>query len=129
MNTGHEGGLTTVHANDPASALVRLMTLAKQGDPTLSEDTIRSKIAAALDLVVQVQRMSDGTRRITSIEAIGGNVDGHIQHEQLFYFERNDDGGIHRCCHLQPPRIRQLINDAGYVYDPAWFLEDQGELS
>ncbi len=128
MNTGHEGSLTTIHANDPSSALVRLMTLAKQGDPTLSEDTVRAKIAAAIDLVVQIQRMSDGSRRITSIEAIGNDIDGHIQHEPLFYFDHSDDGAAHRCCHMQPSQIRQRINDAGYVYDPTWFLDSEGEL-
>lgn len=128
MNTGHEGSLTTIHANDPSSALVRLMTLAKQGDPTLSEDTVRAKIAAAIDLVVQVQRLGDGTRRITSIEAIGNDIDGHIQHEPLFYFDRGDDSETHRCCHMQPSQIRQRINEAGYVYDPTWFLDAQGEL-
>ena len=125
MNTGHEGSLTTIHANDPASALTRLVTLVKQGDPTLSEDTVRSKIAAALDLVVQVQRLSDGSRRITSIEAIGDNIDGHIQHEQLFYFDKSspDAAPAHRSCRVQPGQVRQRICEAGYVYEPGWFID------
>ena len=126
MNTGHEGSLTTIHANDPVSALTRLVTLVKQGDPTLSEDTVRSKIAAALDLVVQVQRLSDGSRRITSIEAIGDNIDGHIQHEQLFYFDKScpDAAPAHRSCRVQPGQVRQRICEAGYVYEPGWFIDE-----
>lgn len=127
MNTGHEGSLTTIHANDPVSALTRLVTLVKQGDPTLSEDTVRSKIAAALDLVVQVQRLSDGSRRITSIECIGDNIDGHIQHEQLFFYDKGElddnDATRHRSCQVQPGSIRQRICEAGYVYEPGWFID------
>lgn len=131
MNTGHEGSLTTIHANDPASALTRLMTLVKQGDSTLSEDTIRSKIANALDLVVQVQRLSDGSRRITSIEAIGNHIDGHVQHEQLFLYDKA--GGIegtaaHKSCRVQPSQIKQKIINAGYVYEPLWFIENSEAL-
>lgn len=124
MNTGHEGSLTTIHANDPQSALTRLVTLVKQGDPTLSEETIRSKIASALDLVVQVQRLSDGSRRITSIEAIGSHVDGVIQHEQLFHYQRDaeDTPKSHRSCESQPAALRKRIQEAGYVYESSWFV-------
>lgn len=124
MNTGHEGSMTTIHANDPQSALTRLITLVKQGDPTLSEDTIRSKIAAAIDLVVQVQRLSDGSRRITSIESIGSCIDGVIQHEQLFQYQRDaqDSPASHRSCESQPASIRKHIQEAGYVYEPSWFM-------
>ncbi len=127
MNTGHEGSMTTIHANDPTSALTRLMTLAKQGDSTLSEDTVKAKIAAAIDIVVQIQRSSDGTRRITSIEAIGDYVDGHVQHEQLFYFDKaggDEDEAAHKSNHLQPSQVREKIGNAGYVYDPMWFIDD-----
>lgn len=127
MNTGHEGSMTTIHANDPTSALTRLMTLAKQGDSTLSEETVKAKIAAALDIVVQIQRSSDGSRKITSIEAIGDYVDGHIQHEQLFYYDKANGDELeasHKSNHLQPPQVREKIANAGYVYDPMWFIDD-----
>ena len=124
MNTGHEGSITTIHANDPQSALTRLVTLVKQGDPTLSEDTIRSKIASAIDLVVQVQRLSDGSRRIISIESIGVYIDGVIQHEQLFQYQRDaeDSPDSHRSCESQPANIRKHIQEAGYIYEPSWFM-------
>lgn len=124
MNTGHEGSMTTIHANDPQSALTRLVTLVKQGDPTLSEDTIRSKIASAIDLVVQVQRLSDGSRRIISIESIGVYIDGVIQHEQLFQYQRDaeDSPDSHRSCESQPANIRKHIQEAGYIYEPSWFM-------
>ena len=130
MNTGHDGSMSTIHANDPIAALNRLVTLAKQGDPTISEETIRAKIASALDMVVQTQRLPDGSRRIVSVEAIGDYVDGHIQHEQLFSFERersSGSSGAHVSCRCQPARIRRKINDAGLPYKVDWFFPEQRE--
>lgn len=130
MNTGHEGSMTTIHANDPVSALTRLVTLVKQGDATLSEDTIKQKIASALDLVIQVNRLSDGRRVITAIETIGGFVDGNIQHDRIFEFEQTGVDahtkevlGRHRKCNSQPAAIRDKIQAAGFAYDLNWFID------
>lgn len=128
MNTGHEGSMTTIHANDPVAALTRLATLVMQGDSSLSEDTVKTKIAQALDIVVQIERLSDGSRKVTKVEAINGFVDGMIQHDPLFEFKREgiDENdrivGRHRAFGSQPGAIRKKITAAGYEYDPQWFL-------
>ena len=128
MNTGHEGSMTTIHANDPVSALTRLVTLVKQGDDGLSENTIKQKVADALDLVVQVQRLSDGTRKCTSIQAIGGYSDGLIHHDELWSFKRTgkDQNGYftgnHQPSGIQPASIRKKIENAGLKYDINWLI-------
>lgn len=126
MSTGHDGSLTTVHANDPVSALTRLVTLVKQGDATLSEDTVRVKIAEAVDMVVQVSRLADGSRKIVAIEEIGGYVDGHIQHNRVFEWDRGGAGEHAPCC-IQPQAIRKKMEAAQVAYDPNWFLLKEGE--
>ena len=70
MNTGHEGSLTTVHANSPIDALSRLETLATMSDVTLPVDTIRDQINGAIDIIVQLERDSQGMRRVNAIEAV-----------------------------------------------------------
>lgn len=129
MNTGHDGSLTTIHANDTVAALTRLTTLVKQGDDGLSEETIKAKIADALDLVVQVERMSDGTRRVVQIMSVGGYSDGTIQHDPIWEFERlgtDDSGkvlGYHRSCGVQPTAIKKKIEEAGIEYSLDWIKE------
>ena len=130
MNTGHEGSMTTIHANDPIAALRRLVTLVKQGDATLSEDIIKEKISDAIDCVVQVKRLPDGSRVITQIEAVGGYVDGVIQHDTLFEYRFGPDAGSrsagrHRPLGVQPADLRRKIVEAGFQYDPEWFLDEE----
>src|SRR6202789_1383774 len=72
MNTGHDGSITTVHANNPRDAISRIETMAMMGSVSLPEKAIRAQIASAVDLIVQVSRMSDGTRRVTHISEITG---------------------------------------------------------
>ena len=72
MNTGHDGSLTTIHANTPRDALARLETMIQMTGMRLSDRAMRQQIASALDLVLQVARMSDGSRRVTSISEITG---------------------------------------------------------
>ena len=128
MNTGHEGSMTTIHANDPVSALRRLITLVKQGDATLSEEIIKEKIASALDCIVQIRRLPNGSRVITHIESIGDYVDGAIQHDALFLYKFDQDDGTQKGRHtplgFQPAALREKITQAGYEYDPAWFFEE-----
>lgn len=129
MNTGHDGSLTTIHANNAMAALSRLMTLVKQGDSTLSEDTIKAKIADALDLVVQIQRLSDGSRRIVEIQAINGYSDNTIQHMPLYSLVRDgvdpETGAIlghFESCESHPIQIKNKIEAEGYEYKPNWFI-------
>jgi pilus assembly protein CpaF len=88
MNTGHDGSLTTVHSNSPRDALARMETMAMMGEVRLPEKAIRAQIASAVNLVVQVARMSDGTRRITHITELTGAHSDAVSMNDLFLFER-----------------------------------------
>jgi pilus assembly protein CpaF len=88
MNTGHDGSLTTVHANTPRDALSRLETMIQMTGMRLSERAMRQQVASALNLVVQVARMSDGSRRVTSISEITGMEGETITMQEIFMYER-----------------------------------------
>ena len=92
MNTGHDGSLTTIHANTPRDALSRLETMIQMTGMRLSERAMRQQIASAIDLVLQVARLSDGTRRVTSISEITGMEGETITMQELFQFERTGVG-------------------------------------
>jgi pilus assembly protein CpaF len=97
MNTGHDGSLTTIHANSPRDALVRIETMALMANPNLPEKAIRKQIASAVTLVLQVARFSDGTRRLTHIAEITGMEGDVISMQDLFVFERrgvSSDGRV-----------------------------------
>jgi pilus assembly protein CpaF len=88
MNTGHDGSLTTVHANSPRDALGRLETMIAMSALSLPEIATRRQIASALDIVVQVSRMSDGTRKVTSISEITGIEGDIISMQEIFAFRK-----------------------------------------
>jgi pilus assembly protein CpaF len=88
MNTGHDGSLTTIHANTPRDALSRIETMIQMTGMRLSEKAMRSQISAAINIVIQVARLSDGTRRITSISEITGMEGDIITMQEIFQFER-----------------------------------------
>jgi pilus assembly protein CpaF len=88
MNTGHDGSLTTIHANTPRDALARLETMIQMTGMRLSERAMRQQVASALDLVLQVARLSDGTRRVTSISEITGMEGDTITMQEIFLYER-----------------------------------------
>jgi pilus assembly protein CpaF len=88
MNTGHDGSLTTIHANTPRDALSRLETMVQMTGMTLSERAMRQQIAAAIDMVLQVARLSDGSRKVTSIAEITGMEGETITMQEIFQFER-----------------------------------------
>ncbi|HEY4014117.1 MAG TPA: ATPase, T2SS/T4P/T4SS family [Polyangiaceae bacterium] len=89
MNTGHEGSLTTTHANSPADAVDRLETLCLMSGVDLPSRAIREQIAKAIDLVVQQTRFGDGTRRVTAIsEVVGLGDEGQVEMRPLFEFTR-----------------------------------------
>ena len=89
MNTGHEGSLTTIHANSPRDALSRLENLVLMGKINMPESSIRNQIASAIDLIVQGTRMSDGTRRITSVSEVTGTQGPVISMQEIFSFDRD----------------------------------------
>ena len=85
MNTGHKGCLGTIHANSPPDAVVRLEALALGGDAKLSEKAVQYQVASAIDVIVQVSRLSDGSRRITHISELNAvNSDGSYVTTELF---------------------------------------------
>jgi pilus assembly protein CpaF len=88
MNTGHDGSLTTIHANSPRDALSRLETMVAMSNISLPETAIRRQIAAALDVVVQMSRMSDGTRKIVSIAEITGMEGDVVTMQDIFAFHK-----------------------------------------
>jgi pilus assembly protein CpaF len=88
MNTGHDGSLTTIHANAPRDALGRLETMIQMTGMRLSDRAMRQQIASAVDLVIQVARLTDGTRRITSISEITGMEGETTAMQEIFFFER-----------------------------------------
>ncbi len=88
MNTGHDGSLTTIHANSPRDALSRLETMIAMASLNMPELATRRQIASALDVVLQVSRMSDGTRKVTSISEITGVEGDVISMQEIFAFKK-----------------------------------------
>jgi pilus assembly protein CpaF len=93
MNSGHDGGLTTVHANSPRDALYRLDTMVAMANLNLPERAVRQQIASAINLVIQVTRLSDGTRKVTAITEVTGMEGDMISAQDIFVFDRT---GIRR---------------------------------
>src|SRR6202171_5630895 len=88
MNTGHDGSLTTVHANTPRDALSRIETMIAMANVNLPNKAMRQQIAAAIQIVVQQARMSDGTRKVTSVSEITGMEGDVITMQEIFTFEK-----------------------------------------
>ena len=93
MNTGHDGSITTVHANTPRDAISRLETMCLMGSVALPEKAIRAQIASAIHVIIQASRMSDGSRRITHISEVTGTSGDIVSMQDLFLFERQGLGG------------------------------------
>jgi len=97
MNTGHDGSMATVHANSPDDAMNRLMTMLGMSGTPLAETTMAQMIARSVHIVVQVARMQDGKRRVTSIAEVAGAEGARLSTHTLFAFERSgvsSDGAI-----------------------------------
>ncbi len=88
MNTGHDGSLTTIHANAPRDALARLETMISMANLNLPDKAMRQQIASAVDVVIQASRLSDGTRKIMSISEVVGMEGDVITMQDIFVFER-----------------------------------------
>lgn len=88
MNTGHDGSLTTIHANSPRDAIARMETMAMMANLNLPEKAIRKQIASAVTLVLQVSRFSDGSRRLTHITEITGMEDDVVSMQDVFVFDK-----------------------------------------
>ncbi|MDH3588480.1 MAG: CpaF family protein [Gammaproteobacteria bacterium] len=100
MNTGHDGSLTTVHANTPRDALARIENMVSMTGIAFPPKALRTQIASALDVVLQIERQEDGKRRLVSIQEIVGMEGDVITMSELFRFERtgvDEDGNVHGC--------------------------------
>jgi pilus assembly protein CpaF len=128
MNTGHDGSLTTVHANTPRDALARLETMIQMTGMKLSERAMRQQIASALNLVIQGARLSDGTRRIVSISEITGMEGDTITMQEIFQFERkgiDKDGQV--VGRFRPTGVRPRFAERLKIYGmqlPRVFFEE-----
>jgi len=89
MNTGHDGSLTTIHANSARDALYRLDTMIAMANLNIPDKAVRQQVASAVNLVLQVTRLSDGTRRVTSISEITGMEQDVIAMQEIFAFQQN----------------------------------------
>ncbi|MFL5037379.1 MAG: CpaF family protein [Microvirga sp.] len=129
MNTGHEGSMATIHANNPREAISRLEQMIGMAGLPMSQLSIRGQISAALRMVVQLQRLADGKRRVTSIAEITGMEGEIIQMQEIFKYVRtgtDGDGNIqghHVATGVRPRFLRELvahgINIPGSYFDPS----------
>ncbi|HEY6304663.1 MAG TPA: CpaF family protein [Terriglobales bacterium] len=126
MNTGHEGSLTTVHANSPRDALARIENMVSMANLNIPERAIRQQIANAVHAVVQVARLSDGSRKIITVSEVTGMDGEMIALQDIFVFDRSgiDESGKVRGVFRstgQPPHFAERLATAGCRLDPALF--------
>jgi pilus assembly protein CpaF len=126
MNTGHEGSMTTIHANTPRDAIARLESMVAMSNMNLAEKSVRQQIASAITIVVQAARMSDGTRKVTSVSEITGMEENVISMQEIFTFTRKGIGpdgkviGVFSPTHIRP-RFLERLRVAGIVLPPVLF--------
>jgi pilus assembly protein CpaF len=123
MNTGHEGSITTVHANSPRDALFRIENMVMMAGFELPSRAIRDQIGSALHLIVQMNRMVDGTRRVVTISEVGNLEGDTVTLQDLFVFDNpgiGPDGRVQG--HLRPTGIRARFTDrfSAYGVTPSW---------
>jgi pilus assembly protein CpaF len=117
MNTGHDGSMSTLHANNPHEALVRLETLVLQAGQDLPSRAIRETIGAAIHLIVQQSRLRGGIRRIVSVAEVIGMKDGDVQYQEIFLFKQlgvSPEGkavGYHTATGVIPMRMEHLKSE------------------
>lgn len=125
MNTGHDGSLATAHANSPRDMLARLETMVLMAGMDLPHRAIREQIAAAIDVIVQGERLRDGTRKITSISEIQGMEGDIITTSEIFRFEQTGMEQGRVIGRLRPtglrPKFMWKIQDAGIMLPPSIF--------
>jgi pilus assembly protein CpaF len=133
MNTGHEGSMTTIHANTARDALSRLESMVAMTGMNLPERTIRAQVASALNIVVQCARLSDGSRKVVSISEITGMDENIISMQEIFSFVRKGIGpngkvlGAFRPSGIRPKFLERL-RVAGVLL-PASLFETAMEVS
>ncbi|MCR9270761.1 MAG: CpaF family protein [Hyphomonadaceae bacterium] len=136
MNTGHEGSMATIHANNPREAITRLEQMVAMGGLRISQEAVRGQISAAIGLILQAQRLSDGSRRITHVTEVTGMEGDVIQMQDIFVFNRldtADDGtviGEFRATGLRPKCLEEMrrrgIHVPAETFDPTHPLLEVG---
>jgi pilus assembly protein CpaF len=126
MNTGHEGSMTTIHANTPRDAISRLESMVAMGNLSIPEKSVRQQIASAITIVVQASRMSDGSRKVTSVSEITGMEENVISMQEIFAFNKKGIGPDGKVIGVfQPTRIRprflERLRLSGIILPPALF--------
>ena len=133
MNTGHEGSMATIHANTTRDALSRLESMVAMTNLALPERTVRQQMASAISLVVQVSRLSDGSRKVVSISEITGMEENVISMHEIFSFQKRGIGANGKVVGaFQPSRIRpkflEQLRVSG-VFLPASMFEKSHEVN
>src|SRR5208283_4322732 len=126
MNTGHEGSLTTVHANSPRDALARIENMVSMANLNIPERAIRHQIANAVHAVVQVARLSDGSRKVITVSEVTGMDGEMITLQDVFVFDRSgidENGKVRGVFHStgHPPHFAERLATAGCRLSPALF--------
>ena len=126
MNTGHEGSMTTIHANTPRDAISRLESMVAMGNLNLPERTVRQQISSAISIVVQASRMSDGKRKVVNISEITGMDENVISMQEIFTFVRKGIGPDGKVVgSFTPSRIRpkflERLRVSGVMLPPEIF--------
>jgi pilus assembly protein CpaF len=124
MNTGHDGSITTVHANSPRDAIARMETMALMANLNLPEKAVRQQIASAIGIIVQISRMSDGSRRITHLTEITGMDEDVVSMQDVFLFEKRGvglNGKVLGRFHATGvmPRFAEKIKASGITISPS----------
>jgi pilus assembly protein CpaF len=130
MNTGHEGSMSTIHANSPRDAISRLETMIAMGGVELPQSAMRQQIASAIDVIVQVNRFSDGSRKLTSLSEVMGMEGDTVTMQEIFLFEQQgiaEDGtvGGHHVPTGVQPHFMQRVKTTGIELPGAIFLPHQ----
>ena len=131
MNTGHDGSLTTVHANNPRDAVARIETMALMANLNLPEKAVRRQIASAISLIVQISRFNDGTRRITAMTEITGMEEDVVSMQDVFVFEKHGispDGkviGAFSATGIRP-KFAERLQASGISVPGSWFEQSYG---
>ena len=132
MNTGHDGSLTTVHANTPRDSLSRLETMVLMAGISLPVKAIRDQVASALDVIVQVARLKDGTRRVVAVSEVEGMESDVITLQDLFTFDYGagrDETGRFRgrlCSTGLRPKFAEHLHDLGIELPASMFVRGTG---
>jgi pilus assembly protein CpaF len=126
MNTGHEGSMTTVHANTPRDALARLESMIAMAGVDLPAKAARAQVASAIGVIVQANRLADGTRKLTSIQEITGMEGETITLQEIFLFHQtgvSDTGQVqgHFTATGIRPRFGDRLTSRGIALPPALF--------